>query len=141
MKERVDESAATTKAQPMAPVPKETDNQAEPEGRQRSIDSRESQRPQQREKEQVAGTFADEKWQDFGNRWDAIQSGFVDDPRRTVEQADRLVAEVIAHLSQMFTQERARLEAQWSKGGKAETEDLRVAMQRYREFFKTLIGH
>jgi hypothetical protein len=41
----------------------------------------------------------------------------------------------------MFTEERARLERQWSGGGKADTEHLRVAMQRYRDFFKALVGH
>jgi hypothetical protein len=82
----------------------------------------------------------DQKWQYFAGRWDAIQAGFVDDPRRTVEQADRLVAEVIDHLSTMFKDERAKLEGQWSRSGKADTEDLRIAMQRYRDFFRTLVG-
>lgn len=76
----------------------------------------------------------------FAGQWDHIQAGFVDDPRRTVEQADRLVAEVIDHLSTMFKEERARLESQWSRAGQANTEDLRKAMQRYRDFFQTLVG-
>lgn len=82
----------------------------------------------------------DQRWEYFAGRWDEVQSGFVDDPRRTVEQADRLVAEVIDQLSKMFREERARLESQWSKDGKVETEDLRLTMQRYREFFRTLVG-
>ena len=129
--EAIDERAATTKTQPMARVAEEKRGQVESKSR--------AERDERREE---SGTFMqDQKWNEFGRRWDEIQSGFVDDPRRTVEQADRLVAEVIAHLSQLFTEERARLEAQWSRGGKAQTEDLRVAMQRYREFFKTLVGH
>lgn len=76
----------------------------------------------------------------FAGQWDHIQSGFVDDPRRTVEQADRLVAEVIDQIASMFKDERARLEAQWSGGGQANTEDLRKIMQRYRDFFQTLVG-
>ena len=76
----------------------------------------------------------------FAGQWDQIQAGFVDDPRRTVERADRLVAEVIDQLSTMFKEERSRLEAQWSKGGQADTEDLRKTMQRYHEFFQTLVG-
>ena len=87
-----------------------------------------------------SGLLQDERWQYFAGRWDSIQSGFVDDPRRTVEQADRLVAEVIDHLSKIFRDERAKLEAHWSSGGKAGTEDLRIAMQRYRDFFRTLVG-
>ena len=76
----------------------------------------------------------------FAGQWDRIQAGFVDDPRRTVEQADRLVAEVIDQLASMFKDERARLETQWSGSGQANTEDLRKIMQRYREFFQTLVG-
>ncbi|HEY9286969.1 MAG TPA: hypothetical protein VIT43_02990 [Candidatus Dormibacteraeota bacterium] len=87
-----------------------------------------------------SGLLQDQRWQYFAGRWDSIQSGFVDDPRRTVEQADRLVAEVIDHLSKIFRDERAKLESQWSRGGKADTEDLRIAMQRYRDFFRTLVG-
>lgn len=87
-----------------------------------------------------SGLMQDQRWQYFAGRWDSIQAGFVDDPRRTVEQADRLVAEVIDHLSKIFRDERAKLESQWSRGGKAETEDLRIAMQRYRDFFRTLVG-
>jgi hypothetical protein len=82
----------------------------------------------------------EEKLGYFAGQWDQIQAGFVDDPRRTVEQADRLVAEVIDQLSTMFKEERARLESQWSAGGQANTEDLRKAMQRYRDFFHTLVG-
>jgi hypothetical protein len=130
--EAIDERAATTKTQPMARVAEE--KRAQPQSKGRT----DKEGDQSREE---SGVFMqDQKWLDFGRRWDEIQSGFVDDPRRTVEQADRLVAEVIAHLSQIFTEERARLEAQWSRGGKAQTEDLRVAMQRYRDFFKTLVG-
>ena len=87
-----------------------------------------------------AGLIQDQRWEYFAGRWDSIQSGFVDDPRRTVEQADRLVAEVIDHLSKIFRDERSKLESQWSRGGKADTEDLRLAMQRYRDFFRTLVG-
>ena len=82
----------------------------------------------------------DQRWEYFAGRWEEIQSGFVDDPRRTVEQADRLVAEVIDQLAKIFREERAQLESQWSKSGKVETEDLRIAMQRYRDFFGTLVG-
>ena len=76
----------------------------------------------------------------FSGRWEKIQSGFVDDPRRTVERADQLVAEVIEQVTTMFNDERKRLEARWSRNGKAETEELRLVMQRYREFFRTLVG-
>jgi hypothetical protein len=77
---------------------------------------------------------------DFASRWQAIQAGFVDEPRRAVEEADSLVAEVIQRLASSFSDERSRLEQQWSRGDQVGTEDLRVALQRYRAFFDELLG-
>ncbi len=73
-------------------------------------------------------------------RWEEIQTGFVDDPRRTVEQADELVAEVMRRLAENFAAERERLEQQWGRGEDVSTEDLRVALQRYRDFFQRLLS-
>lgn len=78
--------------------------------------------------------------EDFRRRWEAIQTGFVDEPRRAVESADALVAEVIQLLVQSFADERSRLEGQWSEGNQASTEDLRVALRRYRSFFDRLLS-
>jgi hypothetical protein len=72
-------------------------------------------------------------------RWSAIQTGFVDEPRKAVEQADALVAEVLKRLTEGFAQERAELEQQWDRGDQITTEDLRVALRRYREFFGRLL--
>jgi hypothetical protein len=76
---------------------------------------------------------------DFQGRWEGIQTRFVDDPRRAVEDADGLVATVMHELAESFAQERERLEAQWGRGEDASTEDLRVALQRYRSFFQRLL--
>jgi hypothetical protein len=76
----------------------------------------------------------------FQERWHAIQSGFVDEPRTSVEQADALVAEAMSRLAETFSQERRALEAQWGEGGDVSTEDLRVALQRYRSFFERLLA-
>jgi hypothetical protein len=73
-------------------------------------------------------------------RWGDIQAGFVDEPRRAVEQADSLVAEVMKRLAEGFAEERARLEKQWDRGDNVTTEDLRVALQRYRSFFDRLLA-
>ncbi len=78
--------------------------------------------------------------QAFRARWDAIQTGFVDEPRRAVEQADTLVAEVMQRLAQVFAEERANLEGQWGRGADVSTEDLRLALQRYRSFFDRLLS-
>jgi hypothetical protein len=77
---------------------------------------------------------------DLRDRWHRLQSEFVDDPRRTVAEADQLVAEVMGRLAQMFADERQGLEDQWSEGQQASTEDLRVALQRYRSFFERLLA-
>jgi hypothetical protein len=68
-----------------------------------------------------------------------VQTGFVDEPRQTVEEADKLVAAVMQRLADGFTKERSGLEKQWDNGDKASTEDLRVALQRYRSFFDRLL--
>ena len=73
-------------------------------------------------------------------RWDAIQTAFVDEPRRVVEQADGLVAEMMQRLAETFSRERANLERHWDQGGDASTEDLRLALQRYRSFFQRLLS-
>jgi hypothetical protein len=73
-------------------------------------------------------------------QWSNIQAGFVDEPRRAVEQADGLVTDAIQSLAQSFSGERARLEAQWDRGDDVSTEDLRVALQRYRAFFSRLLS-
>jgi hypothetical protein len=77
---------------------------------------------------------------EFQRRWESIQTGFVDEPRRTVEQADELVAHVMKRLAEGFAAERERLESQWGRGEDVSTEDLRVALQRYRGFFKRLLS-
>lgn len=76
----------------------------------------------------------------FRSRWMEIQTGFVDEPRRAVEQADGLVAESMKRLAQVFADERAKLEEQWSRGDDISTEELRVALQRYRSFFDRLLS-
>lgn len=73
-------------------------------------------------------------------RWDDIQSVFVDDPADCVQKADALVAEVVDQLTAAFSEARSRLEAQWARGEQASTEDLRLALQRYREFFRRLLA-
>jgi len=76
---------------------------------------------------------------DFNSRWSEIQTGFVDEPRRAVQQADALVSDVINRIADSFGRERAQLEQQWDRGDNVSTEDLRVALQRYRSFFSRLL--
>jgi hypothetical protein len=91
--------------------------------------------------EEAATTlFPEDETKDFRGRWTDIQTGFVDEPRRAVEQADALVAEVIKRLASSFAEERSKLEGQWGRGDDVSTEDLRVALRRYRSFFDRLLN-
>jgi hypothetical protein len=76
----------------------------------------------------------------FRSRWDTVQTGFVDEPRQSVKQADSLVAEVMQRLAEVFADERGKLEEQWSRGDDVSTEDLRIALRRYRSFFDRLLS-
>ncbi len=84
--------------------------------------------------------FSPEESEAMRDRWNDIQAGFVDEPRRAVEQADELVAESIRRLAESFADERDRLERQWELGDNVSTEELRVALQRYRSFFTRLLS-
>jgi hypothetical protein len=76
----------------------------------------------------------------FRTRWVEVQTGFVDEPRSAVEQADGLVAEMMKRLAQVFADERGKLEEQWSRGDDISTEDLRQALRRYRSFMDRLLS-
>jgi hypothetical protein len=90
--------------------------------------------------EQAAPLLLPEEAKDLRARWDAIQVSFVDEPRRAVEQADGLVALAMKRLAEMFAAERAKLEGQWERGDDVSTEDLRLALRRYRSFFGRLLS-
>jgi hypothetical protein len=76
----------------------------------------------------------------YRSRWEEIQASFVDEPRESVEQADRLVADLMQSLAATFSQARELLESQWDSDGDASTEDLRVALTQYRSFFDRLLS-
>jgi hypothetical protein len=76
----------------------------------------------------------------FRARWTDVQTGFVDAPRKAVEEADALVAELMQHLATTFADERGQLERQWDRGDDVPTDHLRDAFQRYRSFFERLLA-
>lgn len=84
--------------------------------------------------------FAHDEVSGLRARWDDVQAGFVDDPRECVQKADGLVSDVVDQLTTSFSQARSRLEEQWARGEEASTEDLRLALKRYREFFQRLLA-
>jgi hypothetical protein len=83
--------------------------------------------------------FSESEMGDLRSQWSKVQTGFVDEPRRTVEEADKLVAAVMQRLADSFANERSGLEKHWDQGDSVSTEDLRVALQRYRSFFDRLL--
>jgi hypothetical protein len=84
--------------------------------------------------------FAGDELAGLRARWENVQAGFVDDPRECVQKADGLVSDLVDQLTTGFTEARSRLEEQWARGEEASTEDLRIALKRYREFFQRLLA-
>lgn len=84
--------------------------------------------------------FPNEDLEGYRTQWESIQAGFVDQPRAAVEEADALVSQVVTRLTDVFARERSTLEGQWAKGDNVSTEDLRIALTRYRSFFHRLLS-
>ncbi|HET9140451.1 hypothetical protein [Actinophytocola sp.] len=90
--------------------------------------------------DQVRQLFSSEDVERFRTEWQQVQTMFVDDPSEAVRSADHLVAEVIQSLATMFNQHKQELEGHWREGdGDLQTEDLRIALRRYRSFFNQLL--
>jgi len=84
--------------------------------------------------------FSEESVRDFRSQWTTLQTGFVDEPRHAVKKADELVARVMKDMAATFSDERSKLERQWEQGDKVSTEDLRLALRRYRSFFDRFLS-
>ncbi len=69
-----------------------------------------------------------------------VQVSFVDDPRRSIKEADGLVATMIKRLAEIFAEDRGKLEREWNRGGDVSTEDLCLSLRRYRSFFNRLLS-
>ncbi len=89
--------------------------------------------------EATAPLFPSQEATRFREQWVQVQGGFVDQPREAVEQADRLVADLMQRLASQFSDTRAELERRWDGQEDVSTEDLRVAMTQYRSFFERLL--
>ncbi len=64
----------------------------------------------------------------------------MDEPRRSVQEAEELVSLTMKRLAEIFSEERQKLEQEWNRGGDVSTEDLRLALRRYRSFFGRLLS-
>lgn len=126
-----------TQAQPRDDVPTQPTDDAQA---QRDGKNPQAQRPgdthaPSMNDEQLPPLFSAEVAQTFRARWDAAQTNFVDDPRQAVLQADELVEEMIKSLAHSFAQERAR---QMNETGS--TENMRLALRRYRSLFQRMLS-
>ncbi|HEU5092632.1 MAG TPA: hypothetical protein VFT30_08100 [Nitrospira sp.] len=99
----------------------------------------ETQTPAASTNDELVPLFEDEAAQKFRSRWQVIQGKFVDDPRDSVKQADDLVADIIKSVTMSFADRRIGLEKQWNGGENISTEDMRLALKRYRSFFERLL--
>ena len=94
----------------------------------------------QRESSTEELLFADDDLAELRSRWAGVQASFVDDPKDCVQKADVLVSDLVEQLTSGFANARSRLEEQWARGEQASTEDLRLALMHYREFFERLLA-
>ncbi|MER5790358.1 hypothetical protein [Streptomyces sp. NPDC001980] len=71
-------------------------------------------------------------------------TGFVDEPRTAVEEADRAVEEISARFTDAVDRRRRTLRGSWQSAdadhpGSADTEQLRLALRDYRELADRLL--
>ena len=112
----------------------------EPRAERRDERVSENRAPAETLEERLEPLFEDEAARKFRSRWQVIQGKFVDDPRDSVKQADDLVADIIKSVTMSFADRRIDLEKQWNSGeNNISTEDMRVALKRYRSFFERLL--
>ncbi|HEY2678633.1 MAG TPA: hypothetical protein VGI65_16800 [Steroidobacteraceae bacterium] len=90
--------------------------------------------------ERLAPLFAQDVADDYRARWVLLQQGFVDDPRRAVQEGDALVKQVLSNLTETFANEGTALKGQLADSDQNSTEMLRVALRRYRSFFERLLS-
>jgi hypothetical protein len=132
--------AAADRHDPPA-VPRDRLEQERQQAEQRQADAERSERPDQHAlTDGPSPLFVDNELSGYRARWSAIQTGFVDEPRKAVEEADTLVAELMKRLAEVFAEERRQLETHWERKDQVSTEDLRLAMRRYRSFFERLLS-
>ena len=77
--------------------------------------------------------------EDLRARWIGLQSTFVDNPRKAVEDANTLVTSAMKQIDETFRYQRSQIEKQMTKGN-ASTEDMRVALQQYRALLDRLLS-
>jgi hypothetical protein len=108
--------------------------QARPSGAEASADDQVAAAGQQR-----ASLIAPERAEAYISRWNELKAEFVDEPRTAVRGANELVGHVLDELEELFRRQRSALE-QGLDSEQTSTEDLRLALGRYRSFFDRLLS-
>lgn len=82
--------------------------------------------------------FGPGELEDYHSRWESLQLGFVDDPKRAAEEADTVVGELLRRL----TERRQALSDELNRQSEqdVDTESMRLAVRNYRSLFRTLVG-
>lgn len=99
----------------------------------------ESDREEEIEDDYLISFLSDGETEEIKSRWRKIQTQFVDEPRTSVDRAESLIEEVMNKLMQKFANERDMLDSSAESGEELTTEDLRVALRRYRAFLQRLL--
>lgn len=87
----------------------------------------------------ASALIAPDRARSYQERWNELKGQFVDDPRHAVRRANGLVGEVLGELEEVFRRQRGELE-RGLDDDRSSTEDLRLALGRYREFFDRLLS-
>jgi hypothetical protein len=116
------------------PTEREQREQATPGGAEAGADDQAATAGRER-----ATLIAPERAEAYNSRWNELKGEFVDEPRRAVRGANELVGQVLDELEELFRRQRSELE-QGLDSEQTSTEDLRLALGRYRSFFDRLLS-
>lgn len=109
--------------------------ETQPEGRVISMENRRGGKMTGQEP-----VIASDQMEDLRSRWTGIQASFVDEPRKAVQEADTLLSAAIKQIEESFRSQKSQIETLLSRGSEASTEDLRIALQRYRALLDRLLS-
>ena len=87
----------------------------------------------------VAALWSADVVERYREQWRALQLHFVDEPLTAAEKAAALVNDAVESLANALTTQKQRLDG-WQSVDRGDTEILRVALRRYRDFLDRLLG-
>ena len=87
----------------------------------------------------VAALWATDLVERYRSQWRDLQLTFVDDPNRAISAAASLVDEAVASLTNTLNAQKHGLDG-WQVARGEDTEVMRVALRRYRDFLDRLLG-